>query len=71
MKNVYLAKGVVNCNIVNSLIIVPLHFTAFDDVWYVISFCTFNSTKPLMIFRQTLPSILKLFMLNHGSTYFF
>ena len=31
VKNVYLEKGVVTCNIVNSLINVLLRFTAFDD----------------------------------------
>ena len=32
MINVYLAKGVVNCNNVNSFINVLLHVTAFDDI---------------------------------------
>ena len=42
IKNVYLEKGLITCNIVNSLINVLLQFTAFDAF---ILFCPLNSTK--------------------------
>ena len=52
IKNVYLEKGLVTCNIVNSLINVLLQFTPFDDFLPCTLFCLFNSTKHLMTLRQ-------------------
>ena len=55
IKNVHLEKGLVACNILNSLINIILQFTAFDAF---ILFCPLNSTKKLMILHLKMHYIL-------------